>query len=137
MHIEYTAFRLSFREHAMARSKRSSNLIEGRERRTFVFYDESEFVLIPDVLRTKAPRDKTPVFHHHYRRNITPIISCIIVSWFWATIMESPSKPSLRQVLHLAEPAEKPIWQKLRAVVGVNGRRDYPLSKSFPFCPGH
>jgi transposase len=45
-----------------------------------VFCDESGFLLIPNVLRTWAPRGKTPIVHHRYRRDKVSVISGISVS---------------------------------------------------------
>ena len=45
-----------------------------------VFIDESGFLLIPTVRRTWAPRGKTPVLHHSYRRDRISVISALTVS---------------------------------------------------------
>jgi transposase len=45
-----------------------------------VFCDESGFLLIPLVLKTWAPRGKTPIHCHHYRRDKVSVISGISVS---------------------------------------------------------
>jgi len=45
-----------------------------------VFVDESGFLLIPTVLRTWAPRGKTPVHRHRYKRDKVSVISGVSVS---------------------------------------------------------
>jgi transposase len=45
-----------------------------------VFADESGFLLIPNVVKTWAPRGRTPVHRHHYRRDKVSVISGISVS---------------------------------------------------------
>jgi len=45
-----------------------------------VFCDESGFLLIPNVVRTWAPRGKTPIVRHRYRRDKVSVISGISVS---------------------------------------------------------
>ena len=45
-----------------------------------VFLDESGFLLIPNVRRTWAPRGKTPVLYHRYRREKISAISAVTVS---------------------------------------------------------
>lgn len=45
-----------------------------------VFVDESGFLLIPTVRRTWAPRGKTPLLHHSYRRDRISTISALTVS---------------------------------------------------------
>jgi putative transposase len=45
-----------------------------------VFLDESGFLLIPNVRRTWAPRGKTPVIYHRYRREKISAISAVTVS---------------------------------------------------------
>jgi len=44
------------------------------------FVDESGFLLIPTVRRTWAPRGKTPLLHHSYRRDRISTISALTVS---------------------------------------------------------
>jgi len=44
------------------------------------FVDESGFLLIPTVRRTWAPRGKTPLLHHSYRRDRISAISALTVS---------------------------------------------------------
>jgi transposase len=46
----------------------------------FAFVDESGFLLIPTVRRTWAPRGKTPVLHHSYRRDRISTISAVTLS---------------------------------------------------------
>lgn len=45
-----------------------------------VFVDESGFLLMPNVLKTWAPRGRTPIFRHRYRRDKVSVISGISVS---------------------------------------------------------
>jgi transposase len=45
-----------------------------------VFCDESGFLLIPNVVRTWAPRGETPIVRHRYRRDKVSVISGISVS---------------------------------------------------------
>ena len=45
-----------------------------------VFVDESGFLLIPTVLRTWAPRGRTPILRHRYRRDKVSVISGVSVS---------------------------------------------------------
>jgi transposase len=45
-----------------------------------VFADESGFLLIPNLLKTWAPRGRTPVQRHRYRRDKISVISGISVS---------------------------------------------------------
>jgi transposase len=45
-----------------------------------VFADESGFLLIPQVVKTWAPRGQTPVHRHRYRRDKISVISGISVS---------------------------------------------------------
>ena len=45
-----------------------------------VFCDESGFLLIPNVVRTWAPRGETPIIRHRYRRDKVSVISGISVS---------------------------------------------------------
>lgn len=45
-----------------------------------MFLDESGFLLIPNLLRTWAPRGQTPVHRHRYRRDKVSVISGISVS---------------------------------------------------------
>lgn len=45
-----------------------------------VFADESGFLLIPSVRRTWAPRGRTPILRHHYRRDRISAISAVSVS---------------------------------------------------------
>ena len=45
-----------------------------------VFVDESGFLLMPNVLKTWAPRGQTPIHRHHYRRDKVSVISGISVS---------------------------------------------------------
>lgn len=45
-----------------------------------VFIDESGFLLIPTILRTWAPRGKTPIIRHRYKRDKVSVISGISVS---------------------------------------------------------
>ena len=45
-----------------------------------VFADESGFLLIPNVVKTWAPRGRTPVHRHRYRRDKISVISGISVS---------------------------------------------------------
>ena len=45
-----------------------------------VFIDESGFLLIPNLLRTWAPRGKRPIHRHRYRRDKVSVISGISVS---------------------------------------------------------
>ena len=45
-----------------------------------VFIDESGFLLIPNVLRTWAPRGQTPIHRHRYRRDKISVIAGISVS---------------------------------------------------------
>jgi len=45
-----------------------------------VFIDESGFLLIPTILRTWAPRGKTPIIRHRYKRDKVSIISGVSVS---------------------------------------------------------
>jgi transposase len=45
-----------------------------------VFIDESGFLLIPTVLRTWAPRGRTPLLRHRYKRDKVSAISGISVS---------------------------------------------------------
>jgi transposase len=45
-----------------------------------VFVDESGFLLIPNVLKTWAPRGLTPVHRHRYRRDKVSVMSGISVS---------------------------------------------------------
>jgi transposase len=45
-----------------------------------VFADESGFLLIPNVVKTWAPRGQTPVHRHRYRRDKISVISGISVS---------------------------------------------------------
>lgn len=45
-----------------------------------VFSDESGFLLVPSVHKTWAPRGKTPIFYHSYRRDKISVISAISVS---------------------------------------------------------
>ena len=40
-----------------------------------VFADESGFLLIPNVVKTWAPRGQTPVLRHYYRRERISVIS--------------------------------------------------------------
>ncbi len=47
-----------------------------------VFCDESGFLLIPNVLRTWAPRGETPILRHRYRRDKVSVISGVSVSPF-------------------------------------------------------
>ena len=44
------------------------------------FVDESGFLLIPTVRRTWAPRGKTPLLYHSYRRDRLSTISALTVS---------------------------------------------------------
>ena len=44
------------------------------------FVDESGFLLIPTVRRTWAPRGKTPLLYHSYRRDRISTISALTVS---------------------------------------------------------
>jgi transposase len=44
------------------------------------FVDESGFLLIPTVRRTWAPKGKTPLLHHSYRRDRISTISALTVS---------------------------------------------------------
>jgi transposase len=44
------------------------------------FIDESGFLLIPTVRRTWAPRGKTPLLHHSYRRDRISTISALTIS---------------------------------------------------------
>lgn len=44
------------------------------------FVDESGFLLIPTVRRTWAPRGKTPLLYHSYRRDRISTISAVTVS---------------------------------------------------------
>lgn len=44
------------------------------------FVDESGFLLIPTVRRTWAPRGKTPLLRHSYRRDRISVISALTVS---------------------------------------------------------
>ncbi|GAB4299086.1 MAG: hypothetical protein Kow0090_14560 [Myxococcota bacterium] len=45
-----------------------------------VFIDESGFLLIPSVRKTWAPRGKTPVIRHRYRRGRISVICGLSVS---------------------------------------------------------
>lgn len=45
-----------------------------------VFADESGFLLIPNVVKTWAPRGQTPVHRHCYRRDKISVISGVSVS---------------------------------------------------------
>jgi transposase len=45
-----------------------------------VFADESGFLLIPNVVRTWAPRGQTPVHRHRYRRDKISVISGVSAS---------------------------------------------------------
>jgi hypothetical protein len=45
-----------------------------------VFIDESGFLLIPTILRTWAPRGKTPIIRHRYKRDKVSVISGVSVS---------------------------------------------------------
>jgi hypothetical protein len=45
-----------------------------------VFVDESGFLLIPNVMRTWAPKGQTPLHRHRYRREKVSVISGITVS---------------------------------------------------------
>jgi len=45
-----------------------------------VFADESGFLLIPNVVKTWAPRGRTPLLRHRYRRDRISVISGISVS---------------------------------------------------------
>ncbi len=45
-----------------------------------IFVDESGFLLIPTILRTWAPRGRTPIQRHRYRRDKVSVISGISVS---------------------------------------------------------
>jgi putative transposase len=45
-----------------------------------VFADESGFLLIPNVVKTWAPRGRTPVHRHRYQRDKISVISGISVS---------------------------------------------------------
>jgi len=45
-----------------------------------VFADESGFLLIPNVVKTWAPRGRTPVPRHGYRRDKVSVISGLSVS---------------------------------------------------------
>ena len=45
-----------------------------------VFADESGFLLIPSVVKTWAPRGRTPVLRHRYQRSKISVISGISVS---------------------------------------------------------
>jgi transposase len=45
-----------------------------------VFADESGFLLIPNVLKTWAPRGQTPIHRHRYRRDKISAISGVSVS---------------------------------------------------------
>ncbi|PYV20511.1 MAG: IS630 family transposase [Acidobacteria bacterium] len=45
-----------------------------------VFADESGFLLIPNVIKTWAPRGQTPVLRHAYRRERISVISGVSVS---------------------------------------------------------
>ena len=45
-----------------------------------VFCDESGFLLIPNVVRTWAPRGETPIVRHRYRRDKISVMSGISVS---------------------------------------------------------
>lgn len=45
-----------------------------------VFIDESGFLLIPSVRRTWGLRGRTPLHHHHYRREKVSVISALTVS---------------------------------------------------------
>jgi len=45
-----------------------------------VFVDESGFLLIPHVVKTRAPRGQTPVQRHRCRRDKISVISAISVS---------------------------------------------------------
>ncbi|PYT25030.1 MAG: hypothetical protein DMG58_25055 [Acidobacteria bacterium] len=45
-----------------------------------VFADESGFLLIPNVVKTWAPRGHTPVHRHYYRRDKISVISGVSVS---------------------------------------------------------
>jgi transposase len=47
---------------------------------TLAFIDESGFLLIPNVAKTWAPRGKTPVHRHRYRRDKVSVISGVTVS---------------------------------------------------------
>ena len=44
------------------------------------FVDESGFLLIPTVRRTWAPRGKTPLLYHSYRRDLISTIAALTVS---------------------------------------------------------
>src|ERR687888_2410013 len=45
-----------------------------------VFLDESSFLLIPNLRRTWAPKGKTPVHHHSYRRSKISTLGALSVS---------------------------------------------------------
>jgi hypothetical protein len=45
-----------------------------------VFVDESGFLLIPSMLRTWAPRGRTPIHRHRYKRDKVSVISGVSVS---------------------------------------------------------
>lgn len=45
-----------------------------------VFIDESGFLIIPTILRTWAPKGKTPIIRHHYKRDKVSVISGVSVS---------------------------------------------------------
>lgn len=45
-----------------------------------VFLDESGFLLVPTVRRTWAPRGKTPIVRHRYRRDKISAISAVTLS---------------------------------------------------------
>jgi transposase len=47
---------------------------------SLAFVDESGFLLIPTVRRTWAPRGKTPLLYHSYRRDRISTISALTVS---------------------------------------------------------
>ena len=66
---------MSARSPRRRRKKKAEKL-----RAHLVFLDESGFLLIPNVLRTWAPRGKTPVLRCPYKRNKISAISAISVS---------------------------------------------------------
>ena len=60
----------------MAPSKKNATRLGAH----LVFADESGFLLIPNVVRTWAPRGCTPVHRHCYRRDKISVISGVSVS---------------------------------------------------------
>jgi transposase len=75
-----------------------------------VFVDESGFLLIPTVLRTWAPRGRTPIHRHRYRRDKASVISGISLS-------PRRQRLSLFYRLHLTNIGQIEVCQFLRLLL--------------------